>query len=205
VISLPQDWFHGGVPDTVRIGADVYLDSSYAFGGMRSTRDPSVILGNASGVYDPSALLVGPDGCLEIGDYSIINSCTIICESSVVIGAHCLLAWGSVIADSWDGGAPLAARRLSMSQRHGEGRWPVAVLKPRPVRIEDHSWIGFGAVVLPGVVVGRGAVVSAKSVVREDIPEYAVAVGDPARVVRFLEPDDHECRHTIDRYRRRPS
>jgi acetyltransferase-like isoleucine patch superfamily enzyme len=54
----------------------------------------------------------------------------------------------------------------------------------RPVRIGAGSWIGHGAIVLPGVTVGAHVVVGAGSVVTEDLPDYSVAVGNPARVVR---------------------
>ena len=61
---------------------------------------------------------------------------------------------------------------------------------PRPVTIEDNVWIGFGAVILPGVTIGRGAVVAARCVVDVDVPPYALVAGSPARVVRTLDPDD---------------
>ena len=54
----------------------------------------------------------------------------------------------------------------------------------RPVMIGAHSWLGHGAVVLPGVTVGRHVVVGAGSVVTEDLPDHCVAVGNPARVIR---------------------
>lgn len=53
-----------------------------------------------------------------------------------------------------------------------------------PVVIEDDSDVGVGAVVLPGVTIGRGAQIGAGAVVTKDVPPYAVAVGVPARVVR---------------------
>jgi maltose O-acetyltransferase len=55
----------------------------------------------------------------------------------------------------------------------------------KPVVIEDDVWIGAGAVILPGVRVGRGAVVGAGSVVTKDVPAFGVVVGNPARFVRF--------------------
>lgn len=57
-----------------------------------------------------------------------------------------------------------------------------------PITIEDDAWLGAGAVVLPGVTVGRGAVVGAGAVVVEDVPPHTVAAGVPARVIRTLEP-----------------
>lgn len=50
--------------------------------------------------------------------------------------------------------------------------------------IEDDVWLGMGAKVMDGVRIGRGAIVGAGAVVTEDIPEYAIALGVPARVVR---------------------
>ena len=55
-----------------------------------------------------------------------------------------------------------------------------------PITIEDKVWIGFGVNILKGVTIGEGAVIGACSVVTKDIPPYAVAVGNPARVVRNL-------------------
>jgi len=54
----------------------------------------------------------------------------------------------------------------------------------RPVLIGDGVWIGTRAVILPGVTIGRGAVVGAGSVVTSDIAERSLAVGNPARVIR---------------------
>ena len=53
-----------------------------------------------------------------------------------------------------------------------------------PVTLGHDVWIGHGAVVLPGRTVGTGAVVGAGAVVTRDVPPYAVAVGNPARMLR---------------------
>jgi acetyltransferase-like isoleucine patch superfamily enzyme len=54
----------------------------------------------------------------------------------------------------------------------------------RPVRIGNGAWLGTGVVVLPGATIGKHAVIGARAVVVGDIPDYSVAVGNPARVVR---------------------
>ena len=51
------------------------------------------------------------------------------------------------------------------------------------VTIEDHAWIASRAVILPGVTIGRGAVVAAGAVVRADVPSLAIVGGVPARVI----------------------
>lgn len=63
----------------------------------------------------------------------------------------------------------------------------VAPVASGPVRLGDDAWLGAGVVVLPGVTIGRGAVVAALSVVAEDVPELTVVGGQPARVIRRLE------------------
>ena len=51
--------------------------------------------------------------------------------------------------------------------------------------IEDDVWIGYGATILSGVRIGRGAVVAAGTIVHSDIPPYAIVAGIPAKIVKF--------------------
>lgn len=53
------------------------------------------------------------------------------------------------------------------------------------VVIEDYVWIGRKVMILPGVRIGKGAIVGACSVVSKDIPDYAIAVGNPAKIVKY--------------------
>lgn len=63
-----------------------------------------------------------------------------------------------------------------------------APLARGPVTIEPDAWIGSGAIVLPGVTIGRGAVVGAQSVVASDVLPLHVVAGQPARTIRVLTP-----------------
>jgi maltose O-acetyltransferase len=63
-------------------------------------------------------------------------------------------------------------------------KWEAA----RPIVIGDNVWLGGGVIVLPGVTIGDNTVVGAGSVVVRDLPPDVVAVGNPARVVRPVEP-----------------
>jgi maltose O-acetyltransferase len=56
----------------------------------------------------------------------------------------------------------------------------------RPVRVGAGSWLGIGVAVLPGVTIGEGCVVGANAVVTSDLPDYSIAVGVPARILRNL-------------------
>lgn len=67
-----------------------------------------------------------------------------------------------------------------------------AVLLCKPIRIKKGAWIGAEATILPGVCVGEHAIVGAASVVTKDVPDYAVVVGNPAKIIKMLEPDRFE-------------
>ena len=60
-----------------------------------------------------------------------------------------------------------------------------------PIKIEDNVWIGGGAIILPGVTIGRNSVIGAGRVVTRSIPADCVAVGNPCRVIKHMnnEPD----------------
>ena len=55
-----------------------------------------------------------------------------------------------------------------------------------PVVIEDNVWIGEKASIMPGVHIGKGAIIAANSVVTHDVPAYAVVAGTPAKVIKQL-------------------
>lgn len=57
-------------------------------------------------------------------------------------------------------------------------------------RVGNDVWLGYDSLVMPGVTIGDGAVVAARSVVTADVPPYAVVAGNPARVVRLRLPED---------------
>ncbi len=57
-------------------------------------------------------------------------------------------------------------------------------LTTKKVIIKDGAHIGIGAIIMPGVIIGKGAVIGAGSVVTKDIPDYSVAVGIPAKVIK---------------------
>ena len=56
----------------------------------------------------------------------------------------------------------------------------------KPIVIKDGAHIGIGAIIMPGVTIGEGAVIGAGAVVTKDVPDYSVAVGVPARVIKSL-------------------
>lgn len=111
---------------------------------------------------------------LKIGSHAGIGMGTCISAAeSVLIGEHVLLARNVYISDHSH-----AYERLDL---------PIAdqgIDRMAPVSIGANTWLGQNVVVLPGVTIGRHCVIGANSVVKDSIPDFSVAVGSPARVVR---------------------
>lgn len=192
-IYLDWDWYGGGIPANVEFGRDVYIDTAYGFASYFSGDEAGLRLGDATGAYDRTTFVVGHDGRVSVGAYTVLNGTYLVCHGRIEIGDHCLVAWGSVITDTWAGvaDAPMRARRAALRQAAADpSRILPPVAAPRPVRLEDNVWVGFDSVVLPGVTLGRGSIVGCKTVVGEDVPPYAVVAGDPARIIRYLDADD---------------
>jgi len=66
---------------------------------------------------------------------------------------------------------------------------PDFVCLERPVRIEDHAWLGARATICPGITIGEGAVVAAGAVVTRDVAPYTIVGGNPARFIRERSKD----------------
>jgi maltose O-acetyltransferase len=78
---------------------------------------------------------------------------------------------------------------LTMSHEIGPPECRCGRLVAAPVVIEDGAWLASRVIVLPGVTIGRGAVVAAGAVVTRDVPANAQVAGTPARVVRQLDAE----------------
>jgi acetyltransferase-like isoleucine patch superfamily enzyme len=120
---------------------------------------------------------LGPDTVLRIGDRCVIGRGShIVAHQSVEIGD-----------DVWTG--PYV---YITDQNHGyaDPQTPIGRQPPvnRPVSIGAGSWLGAGAIVLPGACIGRNVVIAAGSVVRGQIPDRCVVAGVPAKVVRQHTP-----------------
>jgi acetyltransferase-like isoleucine patch superfamily enzyme len=111
----------------------------------------------------------------------------------VIIGDRCLIGRGSAIVGHYRidiGDDVFTGMNVYITdQNHGyeDIEAPIGIQDPEddPVVIGSGSWIGSGAVVLPGARLGKNCVVAANSVVRGEFPSYSVVAGVPAKVVRL--------------------
>ncbi|WP_131873801.1 MULTISPECIES: WcaF family extracellular polysaccharide biosynthesis acetyltransferase [unclassified Bradyrhizobium] len=115
----------------------------------------------------------------EIGDYSWIGDhVELYSLDCISIGSHSVISQRSYLCTGSHDMADLAFSYITA-----------------PITVGDQVWIASDVFVAPGVKVGRGAVVGARSTVREDVPPEVVAIGEPARVVRdrLASDGDNSC------------
>ena len=165
----------------------LFISGAFAEFGKRSVLVTPVRLSGEDRIAIGDDVFVGagawlqtlPDGknratAITIGSgTSVAGSCVISAVRQVVLEEKVLLARNVYISD----------------HIHRYDRCDIPVMnqgvdKVAPVLIQRGAWLGQNVVVCPGVTIGRGAVVGANSVVNKDVPDFSVAVGAPARVVK---------------------
>lgn len=120
----------------------------------------------------------GDGSQIEIGDYSDI-------------GVDCRIYGPVKIGDN----VMMGPEAMVFSINHRFDRFDVPMRKqgdskPEPVTIGDDVWIGARVIILPGVEIGNGAVIGAGAIVTKDLPCYAIACGNPAKVVKYRKKDE---------------
>lgn len=163
-------------PHKISLGEGVVIDENCCL-DAKGGPDSGLDLG--AGVFvGRGSVLSCKGGRIEIGDRTSLGLfCLIHSENLVVIGADNLIASYCYLVG---GGAHRFDRSDVPINRQGVGAGQV--------RLGDDCWLGAGVQVLNSVAIGRGAVIGAGSLVNRDLPDWSVAVGSPARVVKSRRP-----------------
>lgn len=136
-------------------------------------------LGVGVALFDYVRLVLGDvsingDARMDIGARTIVNvGCYLSGEGGLTIGEEVLI------------GPQVRIFSAGHAIHGGEAAIYRNNLTYGSVQIEDGAWIGGGATVLPGVTIGRGAVIGAGSVVTRNVPSYAIAAGNPAKIRHY--------------------
>jgi acetyltransferase-like isoleucine patch superfamily enzyme len=117
----------------------------------------------------------GEDAHIQLGHHVLISGgVRLLAARSIIIGDACMLAHAVVISDcDW----------------HGLYDRVTATDVTAPVVLERNVWLGDGAFIGKGVQIGENSVVGARAVVMQDVPANVVVAGNPARIVKHLDPD----------------
>ena len=166
----------------------------HRFGGGSIICFPHNTIFNEQYISIGEGTMIGPQTTLSAG---MVPGQACLSKVVVRIGDRCLIGKGSGVVghfsieigdDVWTG-----HHVYITDQNHGyeDVDLPISqqTMPERPVSIGDGSWIGHGTVVLPGARIGKHVVIGANSVVTGEIPDYSVAVGNPARVIRRHDPE----------------
>lgn len=149
----------------------------------------------ANSMLGCSFIFESDKGKIEVGDNTFINSGTnLISREHIRIGNNVTIAWGCTLYDHNSHSLDYIERQKDIERQNEDYRngksfiyskdW--SVVKSKPIIVEDNVWIGFDSVILAGVTIGEGAIVSAKSVVREDVEPWTVVAGNPSVVIKRL-------------------
>ncbi|MFQ4139758.1 acyltransferase [Nodosilinea sp. PGN35] len=149
-------------------------------------------------------LHVGPGSVIEaphhlsIGDNVYVGkNCTIECDGS--IGDHVLIANMVGLIGRYDHDYSVVGVPVRQSPWIGDLKYD-GPGKGLEIVVEDDVWIGYGAILLSGVKVGRGAIVAAGSVVTRDVPPYAIVAGTPAKVLSYRFSPQQIAEHEMRLY-----
>jgi acetyltransferase-like isoleucine patch superfamily enzyme len=189
---IRDDWYPMPLPANIVLEESSYPDTSYSFTTFFSEKPVGFTLGYGSGNYGHGVFTTGKKGEIKIGKFVVLQCTRLVCNLSIQIKDHCMFSWGSVVTDSWimDDKMSREQKRSMLKYAAENKNRHLEFSQPRPVVIKENVWVGFEAIILPGVTIGRGAVIGAKSIIDKDVPEYAVIVGNPGRLVRYLDATD---------------
>jgi galactoside O-acetyltransferase len=179
LIDLPLGWrsvFAGSVV--------VGRETTIARRRIKRVAGNRLIIGDQS-IINANISFEESDGIVQIGSRTFIGRSHIVCYRRITIGDDVIMSWGITVVDHDSHSLDWEQRRDDV-RNWSEGKKHWNHIAHAPVVVADKAWIGFNVSILKGVTIGEGAVVGACSVVTRDIPPYAVAVGNPARVVRWL-------------------
>ncbi len=144
----------------------------------------SLDIGAGTRVWQFSVILEGA----KIGKDCNICAHTLI-ENDVIIGDRVTIKSGAYI---WDGITLEDDVFIGPCVAFTNDKQPRSKLYPEQfskILIKHNASIGANATLLPGITIGKYAMVGAGAVVTKDVPDYAVVVGNPAKIVRYVETD----------------
>lgn len=127
------------------------------------------VFGNFT-VVNPKNVKIGSN-CAINHEVFLLGRVGIAIGDDVVLSARCMLL---------DAGLDSRATNVRRDQEH------VAA----PIMIENGVWIGAGAIILPGVTIGEHSIIGAGSLVRKDVPPRTIVAGNPAKVIRPIDPTE---------------
>lgn len=168
-ITPSADLYH----NNLSMGKHVFIGDKVTI--IQRRQSGTISLGNNISIFKNSILDTGQDGFINMGDHSSIHHNSILkaYKSGITIGEGVMIAANCALYSynhTIDIDTPM--RKQPITTKGG-------------INIGNEAWLGTGVIVLDGANIGHGAVIGAGSVVTGSIPDNAIAVGNPAKVVKY--------------------
>lgn len=150
---------------------------------------------------EPEAISIGADTTILANSRLQVYNYLSEGNARIKIGKHCYITHRFCVlagADITIGDDVLIASDVTIvSENHSfdpEDKIPYMdqKLKSAPVAVGGGTWIGQGVIILPGVTIGERCVIGAGAVVTKDVPAYSVAAGNPAKIIKRYDFEQHE-------------
>jgi acetyltransferase-like isoleucine patch superfamily enzyme len=154
-------------------GKFVYIGSCVNI--FRNKTAGELKIGDRVHINDGNCIELGAGGSMELGDETYIQP---RCQFSAYVG-HISIGKRVQIAP----GCAFYAYNHGILRDQSIKHQPLST--KGGIVIKDEAWLGYGAVVLDGVTIGQGAVVGAGAIVTSDIPDFGIAAGNPAKIIRM--------------------
>jgi acetyltransferase-like isoleucine patch superfamily enzyme len=154
--------------------------------GGRIDVHPSALLNSQQDGYhvgmpfDTTLIADAPGAIITVGEGCRIHGAYIHAWDFIEIGKEVLIAAGTNIVDA---NGHSEAVRYARYRRYFRDR-------PKGIKIGDHVWIGMNCSILKGVEIGECSIISAGSVVKDSVPAFCTAEGNPAKIVRRFNSED---------------
>ncbi|MBM6686770.1 acyltransferase [Faecalicatena contorta] len=171
------------------IGGNIQF--AFSSGVINSGLRDNIKIGNHGCLFGLIQALCG--GKIEIGDNFYIGSGTVLqSKEQIAIGNNVIISNNVLIVDNNNHPTGPEKRMLmSLADDYmSSNLWTWEHAQSNPVIIEDNVWIGRDAVIMKGVTVGQGSIVALRAVVVDDVPPYSIVAGNPAKVVKRLNPNE---------------
>ena len=170
---------HFVAPDKIQLGDRVVLNNHVILdGGQWSLDTPALILEDDVFIGTGTELHSGKNGPITIQSGTNFSSfCTIVSSMPLIVKKNCLWAAYSVLGKDYVGEKTTRSPVRKKTEKN------------KKTVIGDGSWLGVRMQIEEGITIGNDTIVGAHSLVNTDLPPYAIAIGQPAEVMKYRRPE----------------
>lgn len=144
-----------------------------------------IVIGENSDIRG-ELMLFGHAGEIIIGDYCFVGPNTKIWSAKkIVIGNRVLISHNVNIHDNNSHPIDKNLRHEDFKHINKFGLQKTNDLNEKQIEIGDDSWIGFNTTILKGVIIGKSVIIGANTLVTKDVPDFAVCVGNPMKIIKY--------------------